>query len=75
MEFSLLFGYGLGVYDAISLVLQYLVIFLITLLFWFTVTMISFSLTWERMWLDAQGLVKQSSNISVEVQQNVPLLA
>ena len=27
------------------------------------------------MWLDAQGLVKQSGNISVEMQQNVPLLA
>ena len=55
-EQTLLYG-GRGYVKVFILLSQYYAIFGMCILFQFTVMSISFSLTWERLWLDAQGFL------------------
>ena len=52
--------------------LQYLVICLLAVLFLFTVMRIKFSLTWERLWLEAQGSLTARAASLPEEQQDLP---
>ena len=69
-----MFGYGPSYFTAISQVLQYLVICLLAVLFLFTVMTIKFSLTWERLWLEAQGSLTARAASLTEEQQELPVL-